>query len=102
MQRRVVFQRRAQRELVELYDYIAERGGALRAAKFVAEIRTYCLGFAEFAERGTRRDDLAPDVRLVGWRRRVSIVFRVDAETVKSIGIFYRGRNIGPEVIEEE
>jgi hypothetical protein len=41
-------------------------------------------------------------VRLAGRRRRVSIVFKVDAETVRIVGVFYGGRNIGPGLLEEE
>lgn len=101
MERRVVFHPAAQRELVELHDYIAEHGGPVRATTFVSQIREYCLGFSGVAERGTKRDDIAPGVRLVGYRRRVSIVFKVDDATVTIVGIYYAGRNIDLGAIED-
>ena len=98
---KVEFDLRAQRELTELYDHIHLESGAERAASFVADIRAYCLGFASFPERGSMRDDIAPGVRIVGYRRRVSIAFRVSGEHVLILGIFYGGRNIQPGVLNE-
>ena len=98
---KVVFDWRAQQELTELYDYIHDESGADRAASFVADIRDYCLGFATFPERGTLREDIAPGIRIVGYRRRVSIAFRVSGEQVLILGIFYGGRNIEPGVLDE-
>lgn len=94
MTHRVIFHPRARRELNDLYDYIAEQSGHDRAGDFVGQIKTYCLGFATFPERGTKRDDIEPGVRMVGFRRRVSIVFSVDPATVFILGIFYGGRNV--------
>ena len=98
---RVVFDRRAQQELTELYDYIHDESGNERAATFVAEIRDYCLSFATFPKRGTLREDIAPGVRIAGYRRRVSIAFRVSGEQVLILGIFYGGRNIQPGLLDE-
>jgi toxin ParE1/3/4 len=96
MPHRVLFHPAAWRELIDIHDYIAAQAGPARAAKFAGEIRDYCLGLADVPERGTRRDDIAPGARLVGFRRRVSIVFKVDDATVTIVGIYYGGRNIAP------
>lgn len=42
-----------------------------------------------------------PGLRIIGYRRAVSIVFAVDGERVLILGIFYAGRNITPELLEE-
>ena len=102
MEYRVTFHPRAVRELHELADYIVEHGSAARAAVFVGRIRDYCLGFGTFPERGTLREDLGPGVRLVGFRRRVSITFAVRGDFVHILGIFYGGRNIDLGTIEDE
>ena len=99
---RVVFHPRARRELDELYDYISENGSPRQAGEFVSKIRDYCLGFSTFPERGTRRDDIEPGVRVVGFRRRVSIVFTVTENEVWILGIYYGGRNFGPPQFDEE
>ena len=99
---RVVFHPRARRELDELYDYIADEGSPRQAASFVAKIRNYCLGFSTFPERGVRRDDIEPGIRVVGFRRRVSIVFTVTETEVWILGIYYGGRNFGPPLEDEQ
>lgn len=101
MEYRVIFHPRAVRELNELHDYIAEQGSPRRARDFVGRIRDHCLGFATFPERGTVRDDIMPGVRVSGFRRRVSIVFSVEADAVWILGIFYGGRNVDLSHFEE-
>lgn len=90
---RLVFHPRAKRELDELYDYIGENGSPRQAATFVSQIRDYCLSFSTFPERGTRRDDIEPGIRIVGFRRRVSIVFTVGESEVWILGVYYGGRD---------
>ena len=90
----VVFAPEARADLFGLYDYIAARGGAERALAYVERIEGYCRGFATFPERGTRRDDIRPGLRLVGFARRVSIAFYVTASTVTIIRILYAGRDL--------
>jgi hypothetical protein len=40
------------------------------------------LGLVTFPERGTRRDDLRPGLRITTWRRRVTIAFHITPTTV--------------------
>lgn len=42
-----------------------------------------------------------PGLRIIGYRRAVSIALAVDGERVPILGIFYAGRNITPELLEE-
>jgi toxin ParE1/3/4 len=46
-----------------------------------------------FPLRGIRRDDLDPGLRVIGYRKRVTIVFKVTDERVLIVGIYYGGRN---------
>jgi toxin ParE1/3/4 len=94
MAREVVFAPEAQADLFKLYDYIAARSGAARAIGYVGRIERYCQGFARPAERGTKRDDLRPGLRIVGFERRVTIAFHVDSDTVTIDRILYGGRDI--------
>ncbi|MEQ9362140.1 MAG: type II toxin-antitoxin system RelE/ParE family toxin, partial [Rhodospirillales bacterium] len=82
MTHRVLFAPEAQNDLKELYLYIAARAGDGRAMAYVERIEAYCLGFADFPERGTRRDDLFPGLRIVGFEGRVTLAFVVGADTV--------------------
>lgn len=99
MEYRIVFH--AEAELERLYDDIAERASPAVAWNFVAGIRDHCLGLSTFPQRGTERVEIIPGLRIIGYRRAVSIVFAVDGERVLILGIFYAGRNITPELLEE-
>lgn len=45
------------------------------------------------SERGTRRDDIRPGLRTIGFERRVVIAFHVSARRVEILRFFYGGRN---------
>ena len=92
--RKVVFAPEARDDLKELYLFIAERSNSDRAMAYVNRIEAYCRGFADYPERGTRRDDLFPGLRVVGFERRETIAFHVDADTVKFLRILYGGREL--------
>ena len=101
MEYRIVFHAKAEAELEQLYDDIAERASPAVAWDFVAGIRDHCLGLSTFPQRGTERVEIMPGLRIIGYRRAVSIVHAVDGERVLILGIFYAGRNITPELLEE-
>lgn len=91
----VVFTPRAERQLASLYAYIADDSGETRAQDFVGRIVGDCLALATFPERGTKRDDIRPDLRTKGFARRVTIAFSVDQTTtvVAIHGVFYGGQD---------
>lgn len=91
---KVVFSPEAESDLLELYLYIAERTGNARALAYIERLERYCKGFEEFPERGTFRDDLFPGLRVVGFERRVSIAFHVNADTVIFDRLLYGGRDL--------
>jgi toxin ParE1/3/4 len=94
VKRKVIFAPEAQADLFELYRYISGRSGSARALSYLERIETYCRGFADFPERGTRRDDLWTGLRIVGFEKRVAIAFRVSAETVTINRVLYGGRDL--------
>lgn len=55
------------------------------------------MALATFPHRGTLRDDLAPGMRVIGFERRASIIFRVDGHTVRIFRILYAGRDYPSE-----
>ena len=101
MEYRIVFHAKAEAELEQLYDDIAERASPAVAWNFVVGIRDHCLGLSTFPQRGTERVEIMPGLRIIGYRRAVSIAFAVDGDRVLILGIFYAGRNITPELLEE-
>jgi len=92
-QYQVIFAPEARDDLIALYDWIAAAASPDTALSYIERIDTYCLGFSHAAERGARRDDIRPGMRVVGFERRVTIAFSVTEERVTILRIFYGGRN---------
>lgn len=89
----VVFRPGAEADLLALYRYIAEAAGTDRADRYVARIEQACRTLATFPERGTRRDDILPGLRTIGFERRATLAFRVLDGAVEIVAIAYAGRN---------
>jgi len=92
---RVAFALRAEAQLDQLYSYIADNAGEAAADHYVGAIVKHCMALAAFPERGTKRDDIRPNLRTMGYKRRVTIAFSVNHidEAVTILGIFYGGQN---------
>ena len=93
MKYRVIFSPESRVQLIELQRYIAQEASPEIAQRFTAAIVGYCEGFDTFPYRGTKRDDIRPGLRTVGFRRRVTVAFAVDNQTVTILGVFYGGQD---------
>lgn len=89
----VVFTPEAEDQLLELHRYIAAAGSAEVAARYAESIVAFCEDLGPFPHRGRARDDIRPDLRTIGFKRRVVIAFAVLGPTVVIVGIFYGGRD---------
>ena len=85
---RVVFRPRARRQLAAVQAHIADRAGLAVAMGYAHAIVDHCNRLAAFPIRGTKRDDILPGLRVLGFRRRVAIAFTVEGETVSILGVF--------------
>lgn len=92
-ERAVVFSPEAKEDLIALYDWIAVAAHPERALGYIERIETFCQGMRVASERGTRRDDIRPALRIVTFERRVTIAFTVDEVRVVILRLFYGGRN---------
>ena len=90
---KITFRPRAEADLFRLYDYIAEQAGHDIAGSYIDRIEEACRSLETSPERGTRRDDLRPGVRIIGFERRATIVFRVSKSEVVVIRIFHGGQD---------
>jgi toxin ParE1/3/4 len=90
---RVLFTPRAEAQLDRIYGYIALQADEDRADAFTRRIIAYCEGLATFPERGTRRDDLFPGLRTIGFERSVTIAFAIMPDIVLIEGVYYGGQN---------
>jgi len=90
--RAIVFAPEARDDLLGIYDWIASSSPSA-ALSFVERLEAHCLSFDLAAERGTRRDDIRPGLRVVGFERTLTLAFSVDDDTVTFLRIFYAGKN---------
>ena len=97
MRARVVFSPEARADLIGLYDYIAEQASPQRAMAYIDRIEAYCLAFADFPERGTRRDEIRPGLRTVGFEGRVTLAFHLGKGVVTINRVLYAGRELGED-----
>lgn len=85
-------------DLAALYDYIARESSPEIAIGYVRRIRAACEQLATFPERGRRRDDILPGLRVIGFERRVTIAFRVLKTRVEIVTIAHGGRQFEREL----
>jgi toxin ParE1/3/4 len=85
---------RATSQLQDLFDYIVQASGEERADAFVGALVDYCDRLPVSPYRGTKRDDIREGLRIVGFRRRVTIAFSVSDGATTVLGIFYGGQNV--------
>jgi toxin ParE1/3/4 len=90
----VVFSPEAEADLLELYDYLVLIGDEARALSYIERIHASCVSLALAPERGTRRDDVRPGLRVTGFARRVTIAFHVGKDQVIIDRILYGGRDL--------
>lgn len=99
---KVYFRAQAEADLFALYDYIASTAGATIAGNYIDRIEAACLALASFPERGTRRDDILPGLRTIGFERRATIAFRVLKARVEIVTIAYGGRDFASGLRESK
>ena len=84
----------AQDDLLDLYDYIADHSSPALALGYMVRIEKSCLSLNTLPERGTRREDLRPGLRIMGFEHRALIAFQVSERSVAILRILYGGRSI--------
>lgn len=91
----VTFTPEAEEQLAALYRYIAAAASPVVAERYTSAIITHCEGMHTVPNRGTRRDDVRPGLRITNYKRRTVIAFAVDdaALRVTIIGIYYGGQD---------
>jgi len=82
-------------DLFAIWCFVADRSGTVRADEVDARLRAACLALADFPNRGTSRDDLAPGLRSVPFRRRATIYYRVTRSRVEIVRVLYAGKDVG-------
>ena len=102
MAHKVYFRPQAEADLSALYKYIASEAGVAVAGGYIDRIEAACMKLATFPERGTRRDDILPGLRTIGFEKRVTIAFLVLKTRVVIVTIAYGGRDFASALREGE
>ena len=89
----------ARSDLFDLYAYIEERSGPIRAGSYIDRIKALLDRLSDFPERGTPRTDLGAGVRTISLERRVLIVYRPSADQVVILRVIYAGLNFDADDI---
>ncbi len=92
----VVFDEGAHADLADIKAYLTSVRDEVFAENFVTRIVRHCQSFRTIPHRGSRLDIDDVSLRIVSWRRNVTIGFQVmdDAKHVVVLGVFYRGRDV--------
>lgn len=90
---RIRFTPAAEADLRNIHRYIAEQASPSVARGYVNRILGFLSGFDLFPERGALRADIRPGLRIVGFERRVSIAFVVEAGDVVILRFLYAGQS---------
>ena len=80
IRRTVVYAPEAEGDLLSLFDHIADAASEAVAAGYLGRIKVWLEGFSTASERGTRRDDIRPGLRIIGFERRLTVAFTVTEE----------------------
>jgi len=83
-------------DLVALHRWIAAEADHAIADNYIDRIETRVAALAEFPDRGTPRDDLAPGLRTLAFERRLLIAYRVDGGTVLVLRVISAQRELAP------
>lgn len=89
----VAFSAEATRDMIDLGIYLSGVAGQAVAEGYIARLQAYCLGFGVAPMRGMRRDDVRKGLRIIGFERRVTLLFSVSQRQVLFLRILYGGQD---------
>jgi toxin ParE1/3/4 len=84
---------RAQRQLLELWDFIANESYPDRADGYVTRILRQCEVLTAAPSLGEARDDVLPGLRIMGFERRAIIAFESTDDVLLILGVYYGGQD---------
>lgn len=86
----------AEADLDAIYAYIRKQSGSRTVAEnYLTRLDEYLSGLELFPERGTVRSEIRKGLRIIGFKRSVSVAFTVEDNTVIVFRILAGGRSFG-------
>jgi toxin ParE1/3/4 len=92
-QRQVTVSRQATEDITTIYHHTFQAAGSKVADEYIQRLETFISGFAFAAERGTLRSDIRPNLRVIGFEKRIAIAFKVKDDRVEILRCFWGGQN---------
>jgi toxin ParE1/3/4 len=80
-------------DLVAMSDSITERAGSNVADAYMLRLKGFLRGFDIASERGTLRNDIRENLRIVGFEKRLNVSFSVTETSVFILRVFWGGQN---------
>jgi toxin ParE1/3/4 len=90
----VVFSSLANKQLLEIQDYIAEKSHPDIALNYVQKLHAFCVAIGQHPNVGVEREKRLPGVRFLGYKRRATIAFKIYGSSIMIIGIFHGGQDL--------
>jgi toxin ParE1/3/4 len=90
--RRLVYRPAALDDLDAIFELI-EPDSLVRARHFVDDIWAGCRKLSEYPQLGPARGDLGAGIRVLALRGRVVVAYRVRAEVIEVVRVFYGGQD---------
>lgn len=90
----VRFRERAVADLAEIASFLVGQAvNEMTIRGYLARIREQCERIGLAPEGYTARPDLGPDIRIAPFERSAVIAYRIAADHVEIVNIFYGGRD---------
>jgi toxin ParE1/3/4 len=83
-------------DLDALFCYIADESSYEIADGYLVRIERLCRSLESFPQRGTAVAGAVPRLRTMGFERRATILFRVGADKVDILRVYYGGQDLAP------
>ncbi len=92
----VIFSAEAEMQLQQIETYLAGRFYPANVERFIESLAQACVSLGIAPHRGTKRDDLIPGLRTIGFEHRVTIYFKLVENEVLIVSVLYGGRTFKP------
>jgi toxin ParE1/3/4 len=90
----IIWAEEARQDLLALGRWIARDGDTATAAHYSRAIIAHAERLTAFPRCGSSRDDLAPGLRSIVYRRRTIIIYRASETAIEIIHIAHGGRDV--------
>ena len=78
--------------------YLSEKASPTIAHNYLMRIKSFCLSLETFPQRGTELPGNPPGIRMVGFERRVTILFRIEENAIRILRVLFGGQDIPPAI----